>query len=221
MLLVMRPCAPDSGRLAAGNYSGHEGIAVGKLFILIGKSASGKDAIYQRLMADPELNLVPYVGYTTRPIRSGEQEGREYHFSTINELRQFEADQKLIEKRVYHTVHGDWYYFSVDNEFLDLEHKDYLYIGTLESYLPIRDYYGKEQVVPIYIQVEDGLRLQRALDREKKQAEPKYAEMCRRFLVDAEDFSEENLRRAGIVRRFDNLDMEQCLSEIKAYICSR
>ena len=31
------------------------------------------------------------------------------------------------------------------------------------------------------------------------------------FLADAEDFSEENLKRAGIVRRFENLEMEKCL----------
>jgi hypothetical protein len=47
---------------------------------------------------------------------------------------------------------------------------------------------------------------------------PLYAEMCRRFLADAEDFSEENLKRAGIVRRFENLKMEKCLSEITELI---
>ena len=64
-------------------------------------------------------------------------------------------------------------------------------IGTLEAYLQIRDYFGKEKVVPIYIEVEDGERLSRALGREKLQKEPKYEEMCRRFLADAADFSEE------------------------------
>ena len=38
------------------------------------------------------------------------------------------------------------------------------------------------------------------------------------FLADAEDFSEENLKRAGIVRRFENLKMEKCLSEITELI---
>ena len=31
-------------------------------------------------------------------------------------------------------------------------------------------------------------------------------------------FSEENLKRAGIVRRFENLKMEKCLSEITELI---
>ena len=57
---------------------------------------------------------------------------------------------------------------------------------------------------PIYIEVDDGERLQRALDRERSQDTPQYAEMCRRFLADSADFSEENVARAGIRKRFYN-----------------
>ena len=73
-------------------------------------------------------------------------------------------------------------------------------------------------MVPVYIEVEDGLRLARAVERERRQAEPKYAELCRRFLADAEDFSEKNLKKAGISRRFVNNGLAECLSEIEAYI---
>lgn len=45
----------------------------------------------------------------------------------------------------------------------------------------------------IYIEVEDGERLARALHREGKQEEPRYEEMCRRFLADQVDFSEEKI----------------------------
>jgi len=193
---------------------------MGRLFILIGKSASGKDAIYRRLLHDPALPLVPYVGYTTRPIRSGEQNGREYYFTDIQTMENFESSGSLIEKRVYHTVHGDWYYYSVDNETVDLDCHDYLYIGTLQSYLPLREYYGADRVIPVYIEVEDGLRLQRALDRERSQETPRYAEMCRRFLVDEEDFCEENLRKAGIGRRFQNEELDLCLAQIREMIQS-
>ena len=191
---------------------------MGKLFVLIGKSASGKDTLYRSLLQDRALDLVPYVGYTTRPIRSGELHGREYYYTDEAAMNDYERDGRLIEKRVYHTVHGDWYYYSVDNERVDLSRQNYLYIGTLEAYVPLRRYYGEERVIPIYIQVEDGLRLQRALDRERCQAIPRYAEMCRRFLGDEEDFSEEKLAQAGIVRRFDNEDMDCCLSQIRQLI---
>lgn len=47
---------------------------MGKIYCLMGKSASGKDTIYNRLLAMEELQLRRVVPYTTRPIRSGETE---------------------------------------------------------------------------------------------------------------------------------------------------
>ena len=78
--------------------------------------------------------------------------------------------------------------------------------------------FGKENMIPLYVEVEDGLRLSRALERERQQAAPKYAEMCRRFLADSEDFSEKNLQDAGITKRFQNFDFQKCVSEICDYI---
>ena len=73
---------------------------------------------------------------------------------------------------------------------------------------------GAEQVVPLYVETEDGLRLARALKRERAQKNPKYEEMCRRFLADAEDFSEEKLRELGIDRRFVNNQYDRVLNEL-------
>ena len=82
----------------------------------------------------------------------------------------------------------------------------------------VRDYFGADKVVPIYVEVEDGDRLLRAIAREKKQDIPKYEEMCRRFLADAKDFSEENIQAAGITRRFYNANLLETIAEIKNYI---
>ncbi len=191
---------------------------MGKIFFLMGKSASGKDSIYSEILSDETLNLKPYVGFTTRPIRDGETNGVEYFFTTKEDLESYEKSGKLIEQRVYHTVYGDWYYYSVDSEKVDLTNNDYLYIGTLESYVKMRNYYGSEKVVPLYVEVEDGLRLERAINRERTQKNPGYEEVCRRFLGDAKDFSEENILAAGINKRFENIDMQKCIEEIKQEI---
>ena len=191
---------------------------MGKIFVLIGKSASGKDTAYMRLMEDASLHLHPYVIHTTRPMREGETDGVEYHFSNEQELENYRKEGKIIEERVYHTVYGDWYYFTVADENTDLQKHDYLYIGTLESYLQMRDYFGADTVVPLYLEVEDGLRLERALGRERQREHPGYEEMCRRFLGDAEDFSEDKIRAAGIERRFDNTDADSCLAALKEAI---
>ena len=120
--------------------------------------------------------------------------------------------------RAYHTIHGIWKYFTVADHQVDLDHQSYLLIGTLESYLKIREYFGTENVVPIYIEVEDGMRLQRALERERRQENPKYEELCRRFLADEKDFSEEKLKEAGITKRFCNESLEETENAIAAYI---
>lgn len=192
---------------------------MGKIFYIMGKSASGKDTIYERILNRGELRLQRLVPYTTRPIRSNETEGVEYHFVDKDKLQEFLNDGKVVELREYHTMHGIWKYFTVDDEYMDLRNKDYLAIGTLESYEKIKNYYGKDKIVPLYIEVEDGLRLERALQREKKQSQPKYEEMCRRFLADQQDFAEEKLQQAGISFRFRNeKDLESCIETVAEYI---
>ena len=80
----------------------------------------------------------------------------------------------------------------------------------------MRVYYGAEHVIPLYIEVEDGERLMRAISREQKS--PRYAELCRRFLADVADFSEDRLAEAGIRRRFQNVNFEDCRDELVAAI---
>ena len=191
---------------------------MGKLFYVIGKSATGKDTIFRELLEKADLGLKPLVLYTTRPMRAGEEQGVQYHFTDEAGLRKLETVGRVIELRSYATVYGVWKYFTADTEATDLAQQDYLGIGVLESYLALRDYYGAERVVPLYIEVEDGERLQRALDRERAQQEPKYAELCRRFLADSEDFAEGKIAEAGIEKRFRNRDLKESIEEISEYI---
>ncbi len=190
------------------------------LYCLMGKSASGKDSLYRLLMEDAELRLKPLVTYTTRPIRVGERDGVEYRFTDIAGMNALKEQGRVIESRVYHTVHGDWYYFTADDGCADIRTSGYMMITTPEAFIKLRDHYGSELVRPIYIEVEDGLRLHRALERERQQKEPKYKELCRRFLADSEDFSDEKLSAAGIEKRFINEDMTACLKEISEWILS-
>lgn len=191
---------------------------MGKIYCICGKSSTGKDTIYKRILSDESLSLNNIVTCTTRPIREGEVDGREYRFITDEQAVKLEADDKVIELRAYNTVHGIWKYMTVDDGNIDLANKDYLIIGTLESYVKCRSYFGRENILPIYIEVDDGVRLERALEREKKQDNPKYEEMCRRFLADAKDFSNEKLEEAGIKDKFINNSLEECVVEIREYI---
>ena len=192
---------------------------MGKIIYLMGKSSTGKDTIYKRLLQREEFQFQTITPYTTRPIRVKEKEGVEYHFTDEEGFRELQRSGKLIEQRAYHTYHGLWRYFTVDDGQIDLEQNNYIYIGTLEAFESTVRYYGREKLVPVLIELDDGVRLQRALDREKKQAQPRYEELCRRFLADSEDFSEEKIQAAGIgAGRFYNDDLQSCLDKIAVYI---
>ncbi len=191
---------------------------MGKIFCLMGKSACGKDTIYKQILSEKSLPLKTLIPYTTRPIRDGEQNGVEYYFLSDEEQQSLERQGKIIELRAYHTVHGLWKYFTVNDHQLDLANNDYLIIGTLESYTKLQEYFGTEYLVPLYIDLEPGERLQRALNRERMQTEPKYAELCRRFLADEADFSDKNLAQAKISNIFINHEFKQCAANIIAYI---
>ena len=194
-------------------------MAEGRIFCMMGKSASGKDSLYRAVLKRCPLPLKTIVTYTTRPKRSNEHEGEEYHF--VDEARYHAMSKQglVIESRCYHTVFGDWYYFTADDGQID-DKLDYLVIMTLEGYISLRSYFGEKRVIPIYINVDDGLRLERALARERKQPKPAYAEMCRRFLADSEDFSDENLKTQKITNQFENTDFDKCLDEICDFISS-
>ena len=71
---------------------------MGKIFYLMGKSSSGKDTIYKKLIQDPELKLKTIVLYTTRPIRAGEQEGMEYHFVTEEVMDDFNISDEMMNE---------------------------------------------------------------------------------------------------------------------------
>ena len=61
------------------------------------------------------------VTYTTRPIRAGETYGKEYFFVSEEEMHEMQEDDKIIECRVYQTVHGPCYFFTANDVQIYLE----------------------------------------------------------------------------------------------------
>jgi guanylate kinase len=193
-----------------------------KIICLLGKSCSGKDTIYKKLLADESLNLLPLVAYTTRPMRTGEQEGREYHFTDEAGFNSLKEAGKVIEDRTYDTVYGLWRYFTVDDGTFDKNGRNVIAAaGTIPAYIKLRDYFGAENTCPVMIETDDGIRLERAMRREKKQEAPRYKEMCRRFITDSEDFDEEKMKAAGVDHVFmNNEDLDKCIREVSDFIRS-
>lgn len=193
---------------------------MGKFIYIMGKSASGKDTIAKLLKE--KLGLKSYVMYTTRPMRAGEQEGVDYFYTTEDKIEEYRNNGKLIESRTYQTVHGPWTYATVNDSQLEGE-SDIIGLGTPESFVKVKKFFdekGSEKLLPVYVEIDEETRRQRAIKREEQQENPKWEEMERRLKADNIDFSEENLKAAGIVdeERFKNYDLDTCINEIISYI---
>jgi len=192
---------------------------MGKIFCLIGKSSSGKDTIFKELVEDEDLKLKPVITYTTRPIRHNESHGKQYYFIDEERLAKYNEAGSIIEKREYKTINGIWSYCTVDDGQIDLSQRvGYLLIVTLEAYKNLQKYFGKDQIVPLYITVDDGVRLERALKREQIQEKPNYDELCRRFLADSVDFHITKLQDCGIEKYYSNERLNECINSIKTGI---
>lgn len=189
-------------------------------FYIMGKSSSGKDTMYKRIKEQIDINT--YILYTTRPIRKGEKEGVDYHYISNEKMEELIKAGKVLESRTYQTVNGPWIYATVADEQLEQE-GDIITVGTLESYRDIKEYYKDKtdtKLIPIYIFIDEQERRKRAIEREEKQTNPNYAEVERRIKADNIDFSEENLKKAGITTNetFYNYDLDRCVSQIIDYM---
>ena len=176
---------------------------MGKIILFMGPSNSGKDTIIRTLVKENKFAFKEMIMSTTRPMRTGEIEGREYYFKTVEEMLDLEKQGKIIEKRKYDTVYGPWYYFTTSSS-IDLDNYNYVGSNTLEGLDQFVKFYGMENIISLLVTIDDGIRLQRALDREKMEKNPKYQELCRRFLADSIDFSEENINKRPITSIINN-----------------
>ena len=112
-------------------------------------------------------------------------------------------------------MQGKWHYCTIDDGRVNINKNNYLLIVTLEAYKNIEVYFGKENVIPLYIELDDGIRLERALKRERQEKSPNYNELCRRFLADSKDFSNEKLQLYNIKNSYINNDLFECINYIK------
>jgi guanylate kinase len=159
-----------------------------KLICIIGKSGSGKDTLFKNIIDDNRFMVTPIIPYTTRPKRKGEIDGIDYHFVSFDELQQAELNNEIIEKRTYHTDKGDWYYYTKS---FDFRFNDELaiIITTPAALKELSRKFGENNIIIIYLDADDITRIDRTLQREKKEKIPNYQEICRRYLADEHDFA--------------------------------
>ncbi|MDQ6891995.1 MAG: guanylate kinase [Acidobacteriota bacterium] len=79
----------------------------GDLFIVSSPSGGGKTTLIRRLLADPPGTPLHFsVSHTTRPMRAGETQGREYHFVSLPEFQKMVGRDEFLE---HNEVHDNFY----------------------------------------------------------------------------------------------------------------
>ena len=181
------------------------------ILMFIGPSSSGKDFFYRK--ATKKYNLKEITLYTTRPKRNGEIDGREYFFISDKEMDELDVNNNLVERRDYNTKHGIWSYATRGDD-IDYIKDNYIVINTWEGYKKYIEYFGMDNVIPIYIDVNYNTRIERAIKREMKQENPKYNELRRRFIFDRVDFKREYIEKYNPIIIDNNKTKEYALKQL-------
>lgn len=195
------------------------------IFYIMGRSGCGKDTIKHFLLKQDDFICSDLKEATTRPIRVGEDPDNKL-FLSDEEFEKMVYDNKFIEVRSYEVKEQDKRWWSYATVFPDTNKKEAIYVGTgtIESYVALRNHYQKQGldiVKPIFIDVSDYNLLYRSITREIGSETKKFMEICRRFNSDVLDYSEQNIKQAGISKhcRFDNnKPISEVITRIRAYV---
>ncbi|MBO4767850.1 MAG: guanylate kinase, partial [Lachnospiraceae bacterium] len=138
-------------------------------------------------------------------------------YVSVETMEEMERQGRVLERRDYETVNGQWSYFTADDGQFAEDAGDTLLIGTPEVYRGLVKTLGADRIVPVLVEVDDEERLFRSIWREKKQTVPNYAEVCRRFLADEKDYAPEVLEELFGMRlnRIYNWSFEACLIQAR------
>lgn len=180
------------------------------LYLIAGKTCSGKDSIVRKLQ---ELGYKRLLSSTTRPMRVGETNGVDYYFKDT-----VDYDNAYCLKSFTVANNEVWRYWLDKDDVMDAVNSD-------KSYICIVDADGEKELrkyatESFYISVDWTTRLQRYFHRESKNSNPNYKEMVRRMIADEKDFDslELDARTTSDVVLISNVDLNLSVSKIDRII---
>lgn len=153
-----------------------------KIITLTGCMGSGKDTILNEVIK--RKKIINIVSTTSRPMRKGEVNGREYNFVTTEKALNMLTKGEFLEHRSYRVANGDTWIYGIEKNSINFnDNKIYIVIvdfrglQQMKNYLKLLDQY---KITSFYIHTSEGERLKRALTREGKMSEEQKKEVYRR-----------------------------------------
>lgn len=169
------------------------------LIILMGKSGVGKDTIQNQIIDRYDFNR--FVSTTTRPMRKGEMDGREYHFISVEEFKKKLIDDEFIETRDYEVAgNKTWHYGSEKKEIS--KDKDQIIILDPNGAKKFIEVFGKNNCFVVSIEAEDKVRRERA----ERRGSFDEVEWRRRLKDDAIKFADDIIDKLADLKIYNNQD---------------
>lgn len=135
----------------------------GKIFVICGKSASGKDTLVKKILStggtNTTIGLLPSI--TTRPKRPGEKD--EYMFVNNETFDKMVAQGKVTCVYEADTENGLWKYGKLPPS--DTLYDDVVTIGNIQCIKDLKKIYGASNVIGIYLTASESCRKCRAIFR--------------------------------------------------------
>lgn len=159
------------------------------LYILTGKSSSGKDTLLKKVVE--KFNNIKQVRLdSSRPMREGESEGNPYYFKNRSEIEHLISSEHYISYKKYNTlvngVPDIWYYglsLAEITQYMNENNHGIVAIDPISA-LEIRKKIGPRFCEIVYIYSDDETRTMRA----KQRGSYDETEWNRRLLTDEKDF---------------------------------
>lgn len=183
------------------------------IIILMGKSASGKDAILNALVNDYYYN--PVITTTTRPMREHEINGKDYFFTTKDNFAKEVCNNNFIEFRSYNTLVNNkkdvWFYgLHKFNNNIDYNKTNVLILDYNGAVKAIK-HFGSNKCKVVYIDTKDSIRTKRA----KQRGSFDKTEWNRRKKSDKQDFKWSQIKNIVNLRiRNNNTTIDEICKKI-------
>lgn len=179
------------------------------IIVLIGKTASGKDAIVNKLISSHGFRRI--VTYTSRPKRKGEKDGIDYNFISEDEFKQKIENNFFLEWKTYNTEFGVWHYGTALEDLENTEDNSII-ILTPNGFKDIKDKL-RNNITSIYIYANNSTIKKRLIARgdDKNEAQ-------RRLEHDNEDFKGIENEVDRIVYNNDGTSIDDVINKILEFM---